>query len=132
VKRLVLLLAACGAAQQSSPAAKSLQLNASGAMVDIPGAVPAGYVTVVVFWAEWCGACTIMAGMLAVQIANEPRVIVRKVDVGEGSTAVARAYDISALPHFDIYDRKRRLRYVLVGNDCTRAPELARQLLAEP
>jgi thiol-disulfide isomerase/thioredoxin len=94
--------------------------------------VPAGYVTVVDFWAEWCGACTIMAGMLAVQIANEPRVIVRKVDVGEGSTAVARAYDISALPHFDIYDRKRRLRYVLVGNDCTRAPELARQLLAEP
>ena len=123
-------LAAC-AHVEAPPPVKSLQLNAPGAMVDVAAATVPGYITVVDFWSESCGACVIVGGMLAVQIANEPRVIVRKVDVGDGLGEVARAYQISALPHFDIYDKHRRLRYVLVANDCLRAPELARALLAE-
>lgn len=132
MRALLVALAACGGAQPLPPAAKSVQLNQTGAMVDIKAALVPGYVTVVDFWSESCGACTTVAGMLAVQIASEPRIVVRKIDVGDGFTPVAHAYDIAALPHFKIYDRQRRLRYVLVGGDCLRAPELARQLLAEP
>jgi len=132
VKIFVLLLAACGATAAPPVAPKSVEINHAGAMVDITAALVPGSVTVVDFWSESCGACTTVAGMLAVQTANEPRVVVRKVDVGDGFTPVAKAYEISALPHFKIYDRKKRLRYVLVGGDCLRAPELARQLLAEP
>jgi thiol-disulfide isomerase/thioredoxin len=131
VKVLPIVLAACAGAQPLPPAEKSMQLNQAGAMVDIKAALVPGYVTVVDFWSESCGACTTVAGMLAVQIANEPRIVVRKIDVGDGFTPVAQAYDIGALPHFQIYDRQRRLRYVLVGGDCLRAPDLARKLLAE-
>lgn len=127
---LVLVAAACGA---SAPIpAKSLQLNRAGADVDVAAATVPGYVTVVDFWSESCGACTIVGGMLAVQVAGDPRVVVRKVDVGDGVTPVAHAYAIGALPHFNVYDRARRLRYVLVGNDCLKAPELAKQLAIEP
>jgi thiol-disulfide isomerase/thioredoxin len=129
----VIALAACAGAAPPPPIApKSLELNHGGAMVDVAAALVPGSVTVVDFWSESCGACTTVAGMLAVQTASEPRVVVRKIDVGDGFTPVAKAYDIGALPHFKIYDRKKRLRYVLVGGDCLRAPELARQLLAEP
>ena len=48
-----------------------------------------------------------------------------------GFTEVAHAYDISGLPHYNVYDTKRRLRFILVGTDCLRAPDLAKQLLAE-
>ena len=131
------LVAACGAAGAPAPAPpapppRTVQLNAPGAAVDIEAHVVPGYVTVVDFWAEYCGACIVVSGMLAVQIASEPRILVRKVDVGEGSTPVARAYQIGALPHFRIYDKHRRLRHVLVGNDCVGAADLAKQLLAEP
>ena len=131
MKILLLALAACGGAQPLPPAEKSVQLNQTGAAVDLEGALVPGYVTVVDFWSESCGACTTLAGMLAVQIANEPRIVVRKIDVGDGFTPVAKQYDIGALPHFQIYDRQRRLRYVLVGGDCLRAPDLARKLLGE-
>lgn len=127
MKRLVLVIAACGAAPPP-PAPKSLQLNAPGAPVDVAAAVPAGYVSLVDYRADWCGACTTMTAMLVANIADAPRVVLREVDV----TGAEAAFGISALPHVDIYDRQRRLRYVLVGNDCLRAPALARRLLAEP
>ena len=57
--------------------------------------------------------------------------MIRKVDVGDGFTPVAHAYEIGALPHYNVYDKQRRLRYVLVGNDCLQAPEIARDLAAE-
>jgi len=128
----VVALAACGAPTPVAPPPKHLQLNQPGAMVDVGAAVVDGYVTIVDFWSESCGACGVVAGMVAVAIAYDPYVVLRQIDVGDGFTPVAHAYEIGALPHFNVYDRKKRLRYVLVGGDCLRAPDLARQLVAEP
>lgn len=113
------------------PPAKLVQLNAPGAPVDVVAALPAGYVTVVDFWSRTCEACATLGGMLEAGVADEPRVVIRKVDVGDGDTPVAEAYSIAALPHFFIYDKLRRLRYDLVGPDCTQAATYARRLAAE-
>lgn len=134
----LLLLLACGApattstAPSSPPPHKSLQLNAPGVLVDVDAALPAGFVTVVDFWGEHCGACEVVGGMLAVQVAKQDRVLIRKVDVGDGFTPVAQHYKIGALPHYRVYDKHKQLRYVLVGNDCLKAPEIAKQLASEP
>jgi thiol-disulfide isomerase/thioredoxin len=133
VKALVLAVAACGAA--APPAAvpvKETQLNATGALVKVEDSTVPGYVTIVDFWSESCGACVEVHARVVAAIADQPKAILRKVDVGDGFTAVAHAYDIEALPHYNVYDTRRRLRFILVGNDCLRAPELAKQLLAEP
>lgn len=125
---------ACGhpsPAVPAAPAPKSLQLNQPGERVDLPPALPPGYVTVVDFWSESCGACTVVGGMLAVQVAHADGVLIRKIDVGDGFTPVAKQFEIGALPHYNVYDKARRLRYVLVGNDCLKAPEIAKQLAAE-
>lgn len=132
---LALALAACGpAAGTTTPTppdpVKSEQLNKPGEMVQVE--LLPGYVTVVDFWGEHCGACVVVSGMLAVQVAQEPRVLIRKVDVGDGFTPVAQAYKIGALPHFRLFDKNKKLRYVLVGNDTLNASELAKQLAAEP
>jgi thiol-disulfide isomerase/thioredoxin len=115
-----------------APPAKTLQLNTDGEHVDLEAALVPGHVTLVDFWSESCGACIPVAGRIAVAIAHDDRIVVRKIDVGDGFTPVARAYDIGALPQWNVYDRHRRLRYVLRGSDCLRAPALARELLAEP
>ena len=128
-------LAGCGGAATPPVVAaepKLVQLNAPGVSVDATAAVRDGYVTVVDFWSESCGACIVVGGMLAVQTADQPRVLVRKVNVGDGDNELARAYQIGALPHFNVYDTHKRLRYVLVGNDCLDAPTIARALLTEP
>jgi thiol-disulfide isomerase/thioredoxin len=136
LRNAVMLAAGCGATAStvdppSSPPPKSLQVNASGALVDIDAATVPGYVTVVDFWSESCGACEVVGGMLAVQVAHDPMVVIRKIDVGDGDNELGRAYKIGALPHYNVYDKQRRLRYVLVGNDCLSAPERARELAAE-
>jgi thiol-disulfide isomerase/thioredoxin len=114
------------------PPAKSVQLNAPGAVVDIEKALVPGYVTVVDFWAESCGACHVVGGMLAIGVAQEDKILIRKVDVGDAFTPVADHYQIGALPHYRVYDKHGKMRYVLVGNDCVKAPEIAKQLVAEP
>lgn len=134
----MIALVACGTtappvapANARSPE-KSAQLNKPGELIDIEAHLPDGYVAVVDFWGEHCGACVVVGGMLAVQVAQDDGIVIRKVDVGDGFTPVAQHYKIGALPHFRVYDRHKRMRYLLVGNDTLKAPELAKQLAAEP
>ncbi len=130
------LVAACGGSQAptkpAGPPEKSVQLNAPGAPVNIDTMLVPGYVTVVDFWSDTCGACVIAGGRLAVSVAQSDTVLIRKVDVGDGFTEVAKAYDVGALPHLRVYDQQGKLRYALVGNDAMEAGEIAKQIAAEP
>jgi len=119
------------AAPAARPPDKIVQLNAPGAAVDVAAALPAGYVTVVDFWSQSCEACGPLGERLETGVADEPRIVIRKIDVGDGDTAVAAAYRIAALPHFFIYDKQKRLRYDLIGPDCLAAARYARELAAE-
>ena len=138
MKRIALLAltACCGGAPapvtpSGPPPEKSVQINAPGKAVNVEAALPEGYVTVVDFWAVSCGACAVVGGMLAAEVADQPLVVIRKVDVGDGFSPVAEAYNISALPHFKVYDKHHRMRADLVGNDATKAGWIAKQLAAE-
>lgn len=130
MKALALLatLVACSSAPPPPPAPPKTA-PFTGARVE--DSTIAGYVTLVDFWSETCAACTVVESKIAEAIANNERVIVRRVDVGDGFTPIAKAYDINALPHWKVYDTKRRLRFILIGPDCLRAPDLANQLLSE-
>jgi thiol-disulfide isomerase/thioredoxin len=121
---------ASASAADKAPA-KTAQLNAPGAAVDVVAALPAGYVTVVDFWSVSCEACIVQGERLTTGVADEPRVVIRKVDVGDGDTPVAAAYKIAVLPRFFIYDKQKRLRYDLLGPDCGDAAKYAKQLAAE-
>ena len=128
MRRAALVLVACATA---APPPRVLQVNRPGENVGIARAVVPGYVTVVDFWSADCQACTQVAAQVEPALAAEPRVVIRRVDVGDGVTPVARAYEITALPHYNVYDRRGHLRHVLVGSDCLQAPALAHALASE-
>jgi thiol-disulfide isomerase/thioredoxin len=102
-----------------------------GAMVVIEEGLPPGYVTIVDFWADYCAACKVIDAELQAKLPSLPSVVVRKVDVGPGDSEVAKAYKLGGLPHLRIFDRRGRLRYVLVGNDAHQAADAAAALSAE-
>lgn len=135
----LLFTAACGGSSPGDstmpagpPPVQLAQINKPGEVVDIDAAAPAGYVTVIDFWGEHCGACEVVGAKLQEGIKDQPAILIRKVDVGDGFTPVAEQYKIGALPHFRIYDKRRVMRYVLVGNDTLQASDIAKKLLAEP
>jgi thiol-disulfide isomerase/thioredoxin len=127
------LAPACASAPPpAAPPVKVAALNsAPGAMVDIDKALPLGFVTVVDFWADYCAACKTIEAELMAGIADAPHIVVRKVDVGPGDSDVAKAYKIAGLPHLRIYDRRGRLRYMLVGDDAHQAAAAAKKLSEE-
>jgi thiol-disulfide isomerase/thioredoxin len=136
VKRLLLLAVLAGCPHGAAPAAppppeKVVQLNATGELVDIEASFVPGYVVVVDFWATWCQACTVMETELMKTIGDEPRVLVRKVDVGDGDTPVAEHYQIGPLPHLRVYDTRGELRYVLRGKDALDTGSKALEVLRE-
>jgi thiol-disulfide isomerase/thioredoxin len=121
-----------GAPAPVVPPVKVAALNAGpGAMVDIEKSIPLGFVTVVDFWADYCAACKTVEAELLAGIADAPDIVVRKVDVGAGDSDVAKAYKIGGLPHLRIFDRRGRLRYMLVGDDAHQAAAAAKKLSKE-
>jgi thiol-disulfide isomerase/thioredoxin len=110
---------------------KVLQLNATGEPVDLAAAVVPGHVTIIDFWADWCGGCKVVDERMLAAVGAVDAVVIRKIDIGDGETAVARQHKVGALPHIRIFDRSGNLRYVLAGNDALAAGERARELAQE-
>jgi thiol-disulfide isomerase/thioredoxin len=130
VKLALLALAACAsnaaAPPPRGPAAK--YKDVTGPLADD---IEAEHVTLVDFWADWCAACDEVAAQIDAAIKDDARIVVRKVDIGDATSAVAREHKVSTLPHWQVYDRSKQLRYVLIGNEVLRAPTLAAELLRE-
>ncbi len=133
---MTIALIGCGTrepvAPPGPPPAQVVQVNRTGEPVDLVSVLVAGHVTVVDFWAEWCAGCKVVDERLLTAIRGDAGVVVRKIDIGDGETAVARQHKVGPLPHVRVFDRRGRLRYVLAGNDALTVGDIAKQLALEP
>lgn len=120
-------------AQPEAPAPVTAEkvkiVNEPGQYVALEDILVPGVVTVVDFYADWCGACMVMEEKLLEATADEPRIVLRKINIADTDTDVARKYDIGPLPHLRIYGPDGKLAHVLVGNQALQAADLSRELL---
>jgi len=64
-----------------------------------------GNVTVVDFYADWCGPCRQLSPSLEQMARSDPEVALRKVDIVNWRTAVVRQFDIHSIPQVNVYNR---------------------------
>jgi len=88
-----------------------------GAQVDIAKHLALGNVTVVDFYADWCGPCKQLSPSLEQMAQTDPDIALRKIDIVNWNTAVAKQYNIHSIPQVNVYNRGGLLVGTVVGAD---------------
>ncbi len=96
---------------------QEVEVISHGAAVDITKHLALGSVTVVDFYADWCGPCKQLSPSLEQMARTDPEVALRKIDIVNWKTPVVRQYNIHSVPQVNIYNRTGRLIGTVVGTD---------------
>jgi thioredoxin 1 len=103
----------------------------AGQPIDVKRDLVAGRITIVDFWAEWCGPCRVLSPKLERLVQSDPRLALRTVDVTQWDSPLGRqlteSFRAPALPYVRVYGADGKLLGVVVGNDI----EQVKRLVAE-
>jgi thiol-disulfide isomerase/thioredoxin len=109
------------AANQSTMAAarrgEPIEVISHGAQVYINQYLVRGSVTVIDFYADWCGPCRQLSPSLEQMARNDPEIALRKIDIVNWKTSVAQQFNIHSIPQANVYDRNGRLVGTVLGAD---------------
>jgi thiol-disulfide isomerase/thioredoxin len=94
-----------------------IEVISHGALVDINQHLALGNVTVIDFYADWCGPCRQLSPSLEQMARSDPDIALRKIDIVNWRTPVARQFSLQSIPQVNIYDRGGRLVGSVVGSD---------------
>src|SRR6266487_5094795 len=76
-----------------------------GEQVDINQCLAIGNVTVVEFYADWCGPCRRLSPSLEQMAQTDSEVALRKIDIVRWGTPVAQQFNIRSVPQVNVYNR---------------------------
>jgi thioredoxin 1 len=85
-----------------------VKVSRGGQSVDLNSLMPANKITVVDFYADWCGPCRSIAPQLEKLARENPEVVLVKVDIVKWGSPVTRQYAIKSVPNIRVFDRDRR------------------------
>jgi len=94
-----------------------VEIISHGTQVDINQHLAPGNVTVVEFYADWCGPCRRLSPSLEQMAQTDPGVALRKIDIGKGGTPVAQQFNIRSIPQVNVYNRGGGLVGTVFGAD---------------
>ncbi len=94
-----------------------IEVNSHGAQVDIARHLALGNVTIVDFYADWCGPCKMISPRLEQLAQTDPEIALRKIDIVNWKTPVVRQYNINSIPHVNVYNRAGNLVGSVSGAD---------------
>ncbi|HEX8279971.1 MAG TPA: thioredoxin family protein [Chthoniobacterales bacterium] len=104
----------------------AVDVIAKGNQVDVTRHLAPGLVTIIDYYADWCGPCKQISPVLEQIVRSDPEVALRKVDIVNWESAVVKQYKISSIPRIEIYNRTGKL----VGTAGT-SPEEVRRYVAQ-
>jgi thiol-disulfide isomerase/thioredoxin len=88
-----------------------------GAQVDMNQHIARGNVTVVEFYADWCGPCRWLSPKLEQMAQTDPEVALRKIDIVRWGTPVAQQFNLHSIPQVNVYNRAGGLVGTVSGAD---------------
>jgi len=88
-----------------------------GALVDISQHLALGNVTVLEFYADWCGPCRLLSPSLEQMAQADPEVALRKIDIVMWGTPVAQEFNVRSVPQVNVYNRSGGLVGTVRGLD---------------
>ncbi|NQU38867.1 MAG: thioredoxin family protein [Lentisphaerae bacterium] len=111
-----------GAAGDNVPSVQ--MISNGGQRVNMKSITVPGKVTLVDFYADWCGPCKIMGPKLEQIARTDPDVKLCKIDVVNWDTPVVAQYKIRSIPHVQVYDRNG----TPVGSGAARLDEIKQNI----
>src|SRR5207237_1157659 len=94
---------------------QQVEVISHGAQVDIAKYLALGNVTIVDFYADWCGPCKQLSPSLEQMAQTDPEIALRKIDIVNWNTPVAKQYNIRSIPQVNVYNRGGNLVGTVVG-----------------
>src|SRR5213083_472632 len=96
---------------------QQVEVISHGAQVDISKHFALGNVTVVDFYADWCGPCKQLSPSLEQMARTDPEIALRKIDIVNWKMPVARQYNVNSIPQVNVYNRGGSLVGTVNGAD---------------
>lgn len=106
---------------------QSVEIITHGQQTDVSKHLALGNITVVDYYADWCGPCKQVSPALEQLAKSDPEIALRKVDIVSFDSAVAKQYHIHSIPRVEVYGRKGQL----VGTVSGASAEQVRQYVAQ-
>ena len=119
---LCILVALIPAICATSVAAESgskggIEVIKGGNEVDIAKHLAAGKITLVEFYADWCGPCKMISPALEQLATTDSDIALCKIDIVNWQSAVSQQYNIHSIPCVVVFDRKGQMVGVMRGVD---------------
>jgi thiol-disulfide isomerase/thioredoxin len=111
----------------ASDPGQEVEVISHGAEVEIASHLSAGNVTVVDFYADWCGPCKLITPVLEEMARTDPEVALRKIDIVNWTTPVAKQYEVHSIPLVMVYGRTGKL----VGTVNGANPQMIQRYVAQ-
>lgn len=87
----------------------AIEVISKGKEVDLAKHLVPGSVTIVDFYADWCGPCRQISPTLEQIARADPEVALRKIDIVNWESAVVKQYKVQSIPRIEIYSRTGKL-----------------------
>ena len=85
--------------------AQPSEVISHGAQLDINQHLALGNVTVLEFYADWCGPCRMLSPSLKQMAQTDPDIALRKIDIVRWGTPVAQQFHVHSVPQVNVYNR---------------------------
>src|SRR6476660_1615586 len=94
-----------------------IKVISHGTQIDINQHLALGNVTVIDFYADWCGPCRQFAPSLEQLARSDPEIALRKIDIVNWKMPVARQFNVHSIPQVSVYNRGGSLVGTVNGAD---------------